>query len=319
MSMIEDPLRVPLTPDLARQLSEEGVVVLWRDGPDRGAREGLACVLSVCPQEDCACRSVYVDGFEIPAHASAFCWAAGEVNLEWPGEPDPAFDPPEPRLCAIVDPDTGEAEAETHPDLADETDPALLDWLRAELDGALLEVLHRFRTRGKGEPPEGPADDIDLDAVAADHLIGVDELLEGIRSDEYLVDGHRYWISLFLCPDPGCDCHEALLVFFDDELEVGEGDDVGAVRLDFGGAAGVRVTDRELGIGPASLRDELWRRFQARHEVRSLLRRREAQFKVVGSTLQVPAPQPARPAVKVGRNAPCPCGSGRKYKKCCLG
>jgi uncharacterized protein YecA (UPF0149 family) len=22
---------------------------------------------------------------------------------------------------------------------------------------------------------------------------------------------------------------------------------------------------------------------------------------------------------KIGRNDPCPCGSGRKYKKCCLG
>ncbi len=25
-----------------------------------------------------------------------------------------------------------------------------------------------------------------------------------------------------------------------------------------------------------------------------------------------------RPAAKIGRNDPCPCGSGRKYKKCCL-
>ena len=25
------------------------------------------------------------------------------------------------------------------------------------------------------------------------------------------------------------------------------------------------------------------------------------------------------PGRRVGRNAPCPCGSGRKYKKCCLG
>ena len=23
--------------------------------------------------------------------------------------------------------------------------------------------------------------------------------------------------------------------------------------------------------------------------------------------------------MKVGRNDPCPCGSGKKYKKCCLG
>ena len=25
-----------------------------------------------------------------------------------------------------------------------------------------------------------------------------------------------------------------------------------------------------------------------------------------------------RPEPKVGRNDPCPCGSGKKYKKCCL-
>jgi uncharacterized protein YecA (UPF0149 family) len=24
-----------------------------------------------------------------------------------------------------------------------------------------------------------------------------------------------------------------------------------------------------------------------------------------------------KPAIKVGRNDPCPCGSGKKYKKCC--
>ena len=27
--------------------------------------------------------------------------------------------------------------------------------------------------------------------------------------------------------------------------------------------------------------------------------------------------QPVRVDKKVGRNAPCPCGSGKKYKKCC--
>ncbi|MDZ7295898.1 MAG: SEC-C metal-binding domain-containing protein, partial [candidate division KSB1 bacterium] len=27
--------------------------------------------------------------------------------------------------------------------------------------------------------------------------------------------------------------------------------------------------------------------------------------------------QPIRVGVKVGRNDPCPCGSGKKYKKCC--
>jgi tetratricopeptide (TPR) repeat protein len=31
-------------------------------------------------------------------------------------------------------------------------------------------------------------------------------------------------------------------------------------------------------------------------------------------------PEPyMRPSPKIGRNAPCPCGSGKKYKKCCAG
>jgi uncharacterized protein YecA (UPF0149 family) len=29
------------------------------------------------------------------------------------------------------------------------------------------------------------------------------------------------------------------------------------------------------------------------------------------------APQPKQATPKVGRNDPCPCGSGKKYKKCC--
>jgi len=32
----------------------------------------------------------------------------------------------------------------------------------------------------------------------------------------------------------------------------------------------------------------------------------------------VPAPEPVKSGKKVGRNEPCPCGSGKKYKKCCL-
>jgi hypothetical protein len=34
-----------------------------------------------------------------------------------------------------------------------------------------------------------------------------------------------------------------------------------------------------------------------------------------GSVIHVPSEQPRVP--KIGRNASCPCGSGKKYKKCC--
>ena len=43
----------------------------------------------------------------------------------------------------------------------------------------------------------------------------------------------------------------------------------------------------------------------------------EASDMVDEATDMVSRAEPVRTAVKVGRNDPCPCGSGKKYKKCC--
>jgi preprotein translocase subunit SecA len=32
---------------------------------------------------------------------------------------------------------------------------------------------------------------------------------------------------------------------------------------------------------------------------------------------QAEAQKPLKKGKKIGRNEPCPCGSGKKYKKCC--
>jgi preprotein translocase subunit SecA len=45
-------------------------------------------------------------------------------------------------------------------------------------------------------------------------------------------------------------------------------------------------------------------------------RARERQFMFSAPPKEAPAPVTARPESKVGRNDPCPCGSGKKYKKC---
>lgn len=39
----------------------------------------------------------------------------------------------------------------------------------------------------------------------------------------------------------------------------------------------------------------------------------------LGLTIPLTQPRAAPPTPKPGRNDPCPCGSGKKYKKCCLG
>jgi hypothetical protein len=42
---------------------------------------------------------------------------------------------------------------------------------------------------------------------------------------------------------------------------------------------------------------------------------RSAMSDVVGAPEEIP--EPRRVGTKIGRNDPCPCGSGKKYKKCC--
>jgi preprotein translocase subunit SecA len=48
-------------------------------------------------------------------------------------------------------------------------------------------------------------------------------------------------------------------------------------------------------------------RRQQRHQ-------QDLQYQSGGAAAE--APKPVRAGAKVGRNDPCPCGSGKKYKKC---
>ena len=64
--------------------------------------------------------------------------------------------------------------------------------------------------------------------------------------------------------------------------------------------------------------------FKANYRERGTLRQAHevSQFeKVDGQWMYVdgemPKPETVRKEKKVGRNEPCPCGSGKKYKKCC--
>ena len=44
--------------------------------------------------------------------------------------------------------------------------------------------------------------------------------------------------------------------------------------------------------------------------------RRQQQAAISGSA-RPDRPEPIKAAGRVGRNDPCPCGSGKKFKKCC--
>ncbi|MBI4794169.1 MAG: SEC-C domain-containing protein [Deltaproteobacteria bacterium] len=62
----------------------------------------------------------------------------------------------------------------------------------------------------------------------------------------------------------------------------------------------------------ALAREKMWRL----HEV-SRFMKKDGQWLYVDGDTKGETPPAARRAPKVGRNEPCPCGSDRKFKKCC--
>jgi hypothetical protein len=291
--MAADAVTIIPEPRSRRQLGDEGLLVLWRDGSEPRRRQGLACVLSMCPNPGCACRLVYVDGFVIDESVTAVSCDEDGLHVAMHAGATPLRVTMVEDMIAIVDPDSGETTA--HPDLPEANDPALVDWLGSEMDDELLEVLHRYRARATGHEPERPRTDIDI-------------------------TGKRYWTCIYLCPYPDCDCHKVRVAFFPDDAAPGSGDTVGSVLLGLGGAEDSLIVEVTAECGaPDRVIRELWTLFERRHQVGAFLRRREAQAKAVGATLWQPAAKPVRAAPPPGRNDPCPCGSGRKFKKCCLG
>jgi hypothetical protein len=180
-----------LEPSAPRQLGEDGLVIFLREGREPGRREGLACILSVCPHPECPCQLVNVDGFVIDEPATAVSWDREGVHLVWPAGHEPARAALDSKMIAIVDPKSGETSA--HPDLLDATDPAVLDWLASQMDGELLDVLHRFMAHAKGYPLERRRTDIDLDVVedephAEDGIAVAEEEARDMRKREGLAE-----------------------------------------------------------------------------------------------------------------------------------
>ncbi len=137
------------------------------------------------------------------------------------------------------------------------------------------------------------------------------------------LDERTYTLVDSYCVEAGCTCdHVEILVEradIDENADDGEGI-VGSFWVSASKPDAMFDLDTE-GDGEKLLRD-VWRRALDDRDLGSLLRARGERMRPVGEWLHKNAvalakPVPVRAAMKPGRNDPCPCGSGKKYKKCC--
>jgi hypothetical protein len=202
------------------------------------------------------------------------------------------------------------------PLLGDEVEPLDLEANRgvreivARLDGEVLDAIDRLWHLGKGspEPEANAAERIEVEGWRAGDPVSWDDAFPGVRRDIY--DGEERAFEAFevYCVDRDCDCDQVFVDFIPLGGDVAEPPGM------------VVVAEGEVELDPTrpdrgAQLERLWSAFRARHPryLERFARRRVVMHGLAGRVFAAPM----RSKVKVGRNDPCPCGSGKKYKKCC--
>jgi uncharacterized protein YchJ len=126
-------------------------------------------------------------------------------------------------------------------------------------------------------------------------------------------EGAHYWGVDQYCANPACDCAQLAVTLY--HLRAGA-PVIGRARLDL-------ALQRPTIETSSPIAADVFKAFWAEHEAALRARRTEARNAIVRFAPQSAKPAPAAALPPSGsrtpRNAPCPCGSGKKYKRCCLG
>ncbi len=282
---------------------------------DAGAGPGAVvqayeAVGMICPKPRCACSQV------------RFHWQAAtartpvdfEIDLvAWTVVMTPELekDPLAQRLAESL-----------HTELGTEQVQALWEWFLGE-KRAVIRTLKPTQVDSRNLPDGSDG-----------RMVGFEEVFPFGLGVEFPLNQEWWAVDEQYCVQPDCHCEEALLalVKFRDATakKITAVDQVpmfyynyrtGAIRELHAGPAGspapadllkaVRQAhanyNQQLNIRHLTLRN-----VYARQEIRALREQRQLLAALD------PHPESAM-ATKIGRNEPCPCGSGLKYKRCCLG
>jgi preprotein translocase subunit SecA len=195
---------------------------------------------------------------------------------------------------------TAEAVAKKYEDKEKQLSPDLMRWLERRI---ILDV---------------------VDGQWKDHLLSLDHLKEGIGLRGYgqkdpLVEFKKEAFILFEDMMARID-NEAVRYLFNVQVQMegqpppqppqvslqhGVPQSSGSRPLAAAASAAARASEDSNVPLPAFAR-EMERRQQ----------RQEREMQLQAGTAASEAPKPVRAGAKIGRNDPCPCGSGKKYKKC---
>jgi hypothetical protein len=267
-----------------------------------GRKQYYECIFSVCPNPACTCMTIDID--------LTFMTGQNRGDL--------------PKLSHTVAIDLDMRKLKTSPkkDLPSE-EKAFGNLLLSQLGEDDFEFLRIKHFAYKNKITE--AADIneiegyfDYDEVELNGLMyaynGIlpygDQILVNINEEKYLI------VDQF-CLLPKCKCTDATLDLVPAGEDAMKADSWCAFRLKYAKKHWAVMEDSP----PPIPLDEIRAAIEAQHPdfYNQLLRRHEKSKKIyLNCRRKHYSPSQIVTDRKVGRNDPCPCGSGKKYKKCCL-
>jgi uncharacterized protein YchJ len=265
-----------------RQIDGGDPLMLLRDRPEDEGTPGFAVFTVVCGNRACECTSMWLEIHPLKR--------LGGTEIEV-------------LECALVaEASSDGATIEVKDDAAGVVAPGTVDWIRERL----REEDHRAwlaerwrRARGQIGDPAYPSG---TPPERADAMASFWEVFRYEFDLTVVHDRRRYLADDQYCLNPSCACDEAVVQFID----LSDGAHVGHAR------ASVRRPDAAE-IEGGSLVRALWSRLLEDHG-RKALRERYRRMRQAARARSTDA---TLARARVGRNEPCPCGSGKKYKRCC--
>lgn len=272
--------------------------------PDSGDSFEVELADSYCSSPDCPCNCATLRPYAVSGDA------VDDITEEL-GELE--------NLSIFVDLETGEAK------LAEERPSKLIasiaKALNLELDDDLLEEMREgyatAKTRGREEEAWRQKD---WSWLKPGETLGWAELFP---SDGYFATGVNgsLLVADQYCWDPMCECDVAILTLVE---RVGTGDKEYVTLAVYR----YNLKSKKAKVAPSSppvkrSAKSVIREWLGDPNVHRVLRLRydyiKAEFGEKMLAERFIAIPVSKKAKKVGRNDPCPCGSGKKFKKCCLG
>jgi hypothetical protein len=298
-------------------LDDGGPFVVWNDDEQVKPRHGMLLQTLICDNPECECRQVQIRAMAVEDRLKGIGVVDNKLTFRLPEEDVVNLAIPEKQLHAVADVDTGEVSlAEGSPE--NEHDLEMLGLLKEKMRGRILETVRRRWRAVKKQIDHEQWRRQDWSWWEPGLLVSWTEAFPDDLNFLLEYQGAIFWANDMYCINPGCPC-QTVLIAFCQVHDKSRMEEMGTVPIHLGRWQ-VEGIDPQMG-NEKKLRS-LWELLRKRPGLKLTLQERRRESRAIGREIvrmgRGKAMEKPLPKLKAGRNDPCPCGSGKKYKNCCL-